>query len=131
MVSRTQGTNLRFYFGFSTRSYENNGGPFAVYNTDCIKEDLVNHIYTEKGERVMMPDFGTRIPLLVFEPNDAETVNVIREDLTTVFTYDPRVDLLALDVFPDPDTGRIVAVAKLSFLEFNVTEDLRIEVTSR
>lgn len=125
-------TNFRkFYTGFSTQRYEDTGGEFAVYDIECVKEDLLNHIFTEKGERVMMPDFGTRIPMLVFEPNDSETANIMREDLETVFNYDPRVQLDALDIYPDPDTHRMVAVAKLFFLEFNVTSDLRIEVGSR
>lgn len=124
-------TFRKYYTGFSTQRYEDLGGNFAVYDVECIKQDLLNHIFTENGERVMMPDFGTRIPIMTFEPNDAESMNIIREDLETVFNYDPRVQLEALDIYPDPETYRIVAVAKLFFLEFNVTSDLRIEVSSR
>lgn len=121
----------KFYKGFSTRSYHDQGGSFEVFNVRCIEEDLMNEIFTTRGERVMMPSFGTRIPLLVFELNDPESQNVMREDLTTVFNNDPRVKLLALDVLPAIDKNALVAIAKLNYIEFNVTKDLRIEVNSR
>ena len=116
------------YKGFSSRSYHEKGGDFTVYNIECVTEDLLNHIFTIKGERWHMPDFGTRIPTMVFELNDTDAQDVIREDLTAVFKFDPRVQLLELSVLPDEDRGVIVAVAKLRYLEFNVTRDLNIEV---
>jgi phage baseplate assembly protein W len=77
-----------------------------------------------------MPSFGTRIPTLVFEPNDAEVRNIIREDLTKVFEYDPRVKLQNLKVLSLPDNNAIVAIATLFYIELNVAGDLRIEVYS-
>ena len=118
----------KFYKGFSSRVYHDQGGDFSVYNVQCVTEDLLNHIFTLKGERVHMPDFGTRIPLMVFEPNDQDSLDVIEEDLRAVFEYDPRVELLGLDLLPDEDTNVFVAVAKLRYLEFDVVQDLRIEV---
>ena len=121
----------KFYKGFSTRNYEMSGGSFDIYNVKCVEEDLLNEIFTIKGDRLYMPFFGTRIPLLVFEPNDAETMDIIREDLTTVFNHDPRVKLQDLSIVQMPDKYAILAVAKITFLEFNVTQDLRIEINSR
>jgi phage baseplate assembly protein W len=118
----------KFFKGFSSRHYHDNGGDLGIYNMECVEEDLLNHIFTIKGERVRMPDWGTRIPTMVFEINDADAQNVIRKDLTDVFNYDPRVELLGLDVFAAEDINAIVAVAKLNYKEFNVTKDLRIEV---
>jgi phage baseplate assembly protein W len=121
----------KFYKGFSTRNYEEQGGTFDIYNIKCIEEDLMNEIYTTRGERLYMPTYGTRIPILVFEPNDASSMDVIREDLTTVFDNDPRVILQDLAVEQVPDRYVIIAVAKLTFVAFNVTSDLYIEINSR
>jgi phage baseplate assembly protein W len=118
----------KFYKGFSSRHYHDNGGEFGVYNIDCVEEDLMNEIFTVKGERIHMPEFGTRIPIMTFELNDADAQNIVREDLTTVFKNDPRVALLGLDVLPAEDINALVAIAKLQYLQFNVTKDLRIEV---
>lgn len=121
----------KFYKGFSTRNYEENGGSFDVFNVDCVEEDLLNEIFTIRGERLNMPNFGTRIPLLTFEPNDVETKDIIRTDLETVFGRDPRVQLLALDVIQLQDRNAMVAIAKLNYKEFEVTKDLLIEVSSK
>lgn len=121
----------KFYKGFVTRNYEEVGKKFDIYNVDCVAEDLLNEIFTIKGERLMMPDFGTRIPLLVFELNDVYTQDIIREDLQQVFDNDPRVKTVNLTILPDYDRNVLVAIATINYLEFQVTQDLRIEVTSR
>lgn len=122
---------IRYYLGFNTKNYEKFGGGFASYNTNCIEQDLLNEIFTIRGERLYMPTFGTRIPTLTFEPNDAGTMDVIREDITTVMNNDPRVVLQDLSIIQLPDVYAILAIAKVNFLEFNVTKDLNIKVTSQ
>lgn len=121
----------KFYKGFRTRNYEEKGGEFAIYNVECVEEDLLNEIFTVRGERLYMPTYGTRIPLMVFEMLDAETMDIVREDITTVMEHDPRVKLEDLYVNALPDKNALLAVAKVTYLEFNVTKDLYIEINSR
>lgn len=120
----------RFYVGFSTRNYEERGGSFDVYNVECVEQDLLNAIFTENGQRVMMPDYGTRIPLMTFEPGDQQTIDIILMDLTNVFDHEPRVKLLNLDIVPSLERNAIVAVAKVHYLEFNVVKDLYLTINS-
>jgi len=118
-----------YYKGFSSNQWLSMGQKsFATSNIETVKNDLYNHIFTEKGERVMMPNFGTRIPSLVFEQNDEATLEIVREDLIEVFNYDPRVRLLNLEVVPLMDSNAIVAFADLLYVEFNVQDVLRIEI---
>jgi phage baseplate assembly protein W len=98
-----------------------------VTNEKAITEDLLNHIYTAPGERVMMPTFGTRIPLLAFEPLDETTLGIVETDLRKVFNYDPRVKLLNLAVQALPDNNAIVAWADLQYVELGTTETLKLE----
>lgn len=121
----------KFYRGFSTKAYEATGKGFVLYNVELIEEDLFNELFTIKGERLELPNFGTRIPLLMFEPNDVESATVLQEDVETVIKGDPRVELLNCDIISSPDTHSIICVAKVRYIEFNVTKDLRIEVGSR
>jgi len=114
------------YRGFSTASGDPTKG-FALSGTALINQDLLNHIYTVPGERVMLPDFGTRISLLAFEPLDQDTISIIDEDLRKVFSYDPRVRLLDLAIQALPNNNAIVAYADLQYLELNVTETLKLE----
>ena len=122
---------ISFYKGFSTRNYEETGNTFELYNVSCIQEDLLNEIFTIRGERLYMPTYGTRIPILIFEQNDAQTMDVIREDITRVINNDPRVILQDLAVEQIPDSYSIFAVAKITYIAFNVTSDMQIIVTSR
>jgi len=119
-----------YYRGFSSKKASQPGGSFTTTNIETVNTDLMNHIFTEYYERPHMPSFGTRIPSLVFEPNDLETQTVIREDLLKVFNYDPRVKLQKLDVYSLPDNNAIVAIASLLYVELNVVGDLNIEIYS-
>ena len=121
----------KYYKGFSTRDYEMSGGSFEIFNVKVIEEDLLNEILTIRGECLYMPKFGTRIPILTFEPNDAESLDIVREDITNVINNDPRVSLLELDVQSSPDQNLILAVAKINYIEFNVVKDLNLTVGSR
>ena len=43
-----------------------------LHDIELAKQDLKNHFYTKRGERVMSPSFGSMIWQLMFEPwNDA------------------------------------------------------------
>lgn len=119
-----------FYKGFSSIAFEEKGA-FATANIETVKRDLLNHIFTEKGERLMMPSFGTRIPMLAFEPNDERTRNVVETDLREVFDYDPRVELLSLKVSSLPDNNAIVAFADLLYVEFDVKETIRLDIPTQ
>lgn len=115
------------YKGFSTVNWISNK-TVALTNIDLVKQDLLNHIWTIKGERVMMPNFGTRIPVIPFEQNDDITRQIITDDLTAVFNYDPRVKLLSLNIMSLPSNNAIIAIADLLYVEFNVTSTLHIEI---
>lgn len=121
----------KFYVGFNTRDYEDQGGTFDVYNIAVIERDLINAIFTERGQRLMMPNYGTRIPLMTFEPGDQQSMDIIIVDLTDVFNKEPRVKLINLDIVPMVEKNALVAIAKVMYLEFNVTKDLMITINSR
>lgn len=96
-------------------------------NQNLVKQDLLNHIYTIKGERPHLPDFGTRIPLIAFEPLDQKTLKVVEEDLRAVIDYDPRVRLMDMVVSALPDNNAIVAFVDLLYVELDVQETLKLE----
>jgi len=122
---------LPTYRGFSTQNFllDRSKG-FRLTNQELVKQDLLNHIYTIPGERVHMPNFGTRIPLLAFEPLDERTLGMVRDDLTKVFNYDPRVNLIDLSVNALPDQNMIVVFADLMYVEINIQETFKLEFTT-
>ena len=121
---------MAIYKGFSTANWLETRS-FQVADIEAIKHDLSNHIFTRLGERVMQPGFGTRIPDMAFEPNDEETIKMIKDDVIKVINYDPRVELKSVEVYPIPDNNTIIIMVTVHYVEFQVTGVLNIDVKSR
>ncbi len=116
------------YKGFSTfTNLEKRGKTFITTGAETIKRDLLNHIYTIPGERVMRPTFGTRIPLLAFQPLDQQTIDIIKEDLTKVFNADNRVRLIDMAILPLPDNNAITALVDIEYLGLGTSETMKME----
>lgn len=68
-------------------------------DVDQIKADLLQLLLTNPGERVMLPDFGTPLRTLIFEPNDAiieiEARKLIAE---AIKKWEPRVEINNIEV---------------------------------
>lgn len=111
------------YLGFSTFAKKG----FQLSGTELINRDLLNHIYTLKGERVMMPGYGTRIPLIAFEPLDQLILQDIEDDLREVVAYDPRVNLIDIAVTALPNNNAVVAFLDLEYVELGTFDTLHLE----
>lgn len=72
----------------------------------------------------MMPTFGTVIPDLLFEQMGGSTEDIVRDAVTEVINYDPRVKLLNLEVTSYRDLGVITAVATIQYIELNVVDNM-------
>jgi len=118
---------MALYKGFSLQNY-NTKGSFSVTDLALVKRDILSHIWTRKGERVMMPDFGTTLMDIVFEPLDHTSVTTVREELQAVIEQDPRVELLQLDVQPLYSTNSIVAIINLLYIELNTVDTINLNI---
>lgn len=87
----------KLFIGFSTQEMEGKRG-WSVTDIQLIKRDLLNHFYTRKGERVMLPTFGTIIWDLLFEPFTDSVKGAIEADVRKVVKSDPRVALQGINV---------------------------------
>ena len=86
----------QFYVGYS--SVNNDSGITKLYDFDLIKQDIINHFHTRKGERVMNPTFGTIIWDVIFDPFTDDVKEAIANDVTTICNADPRVVPILLDI---------------------------------
>jgi phage baseplate assembly protein W len=78
----------------------------------------------------MMPNFGTRIPDMVFEPMDSFTLIIIEEDLRAVIAFDPRVELRSLSITPLPDNNTVIASMSLLYVELNLIGSMDINIAT-
>ena len=64
-----------------------------------IKADLLQLLLTNPRERVMLPEFGTPLKDLIFEPNDTEVARLAREMiLRSIASFEPRISVDAVEV---------------------------------
>ena len=79
---------MALYKGFSTISSTAN---YRLTDFDLVKQDLINHFYIRKGQKLMNPDYGTVIWDLIFEPFDDATKQAIELDIKRIVATDPRI----------------------------------------
>jgi len=110
------------YKGFS--SNETKKG-FKLFDIDLVKQDLLNHFYIRKGEKLENPDFGTVIWDLLFEPFTEDVKKMISDDVQTIINYDPRIAVNSV-IVDSTDQG-IRIEAELIYLPFNLNERLTFD----
>lgn len=96
---------------------------------DLIKRDLINHLYTRKGERVMRPDFGSIIWDLLFEPMTVDVVSQIVDDATQVVQSDNRVQLQSINLV-ELDHG-IQLQINLYYAPLNIVDAFQVDFDRR
>lgn len=98
------------YKGFSTVDPDNNSS--KLYDFDLIKQNILNHFNTKKGERVMNAEFGTIIWDLIFEPLTEQVKELLSTDINTICSYDPRVAPIQINI-NEYDQGYLVEITLL------------------
>ncbi|MBD1823544.1 GPW/gp25 family protein [Cyanobacteria bacterium FACHB-DQ100] len=69
----------------------------------AVRQSIWMILSTAPGERLMRPDFGCGIHEFVFASMSGETIGEVMSAVSNaLITWEPRIDLEAVDVFPDP-----------------------------
>ena len=69
---------------------------------DSIRESIMIILETEKGERIMRPDFGCEINELVFLPDNTQTATLIAFYIKeALMKWEPRIEVLDVNSYPD------------------------------
>ena len=87
-----------------------------VINTDAVLTSIDNILRTNRGERVMLPEFGSGLRSLVFENMDEAAFNFISQEIReNIEIWDDRISVQEVSVSMDPDQ-QIVSMS----LEFSI-----------
>jgi hypothetical protein len=75
-----------------------------------IKQAIRMILLTPKGQRVMRPEFGSRLHELVFAPNDVTTAGLAAYHVQEALgMWEPRIAVEDVNAVPDPtDAGRML-----------------------
>lgn len=112
------------YSGFASQQ-----GLKPIYDREIIKQDLLNQIYTRKGERLMDPVFGCIVWDLLFENKNESVKNEIRLDLQRIIESEPRVTLQSIQVIEE-EHGYIGFI-EIYFKDFRESETLKLQFNER
>ena len=75
-------------------------------NLAAIKGHVKQILGTERGERVMLPDFGVKLKQFIFEQLDDNTISQIKDSVIYALAkYAQDVQVVTLDVFEDTRVG--------------------------
>jgi phage baseplate assembly protein W len=110
------------YRGFSTVGRNRK---FRLTDFELVKQDLINHFYIRKGEKLMNPDFGTIIWNVVHEPLTEDLKSVIVTDIKAIAGYDPRISVDNV-VITEYDQG-IQVELQLRYVQTNQTNLLNLQ----
>lgn len=79
----------------------------AQYEED-IRQAIRIILDTDRGERVMRPDFGAGLRALVFEPINTQTLALARHRVEqALILWEPRIDSITVKTTAQPAQGRI------------------------
>jgi len=124
--------------GIGINKSSNSNGVFSTNYTTLsqAKDNLKNLILTKKGERLMNPDFGCDVWLVLFEQMDGDTIESKIETsiVDAVDTWLPYISLTSI-VFDyddnDIDTNRISLDIQFALASNpNLTESVQININN-
>lgn len=99
--------------GWSTAQVTPTNTNVNFYDIELVKQDLLNEFMTKKGERVMMPDYGSITWFMLFEPLIDANVSDIVSDTEEIIASEPRVTYV--DCFVDTGENSITLYINLIY----------------
>ena len=101
-------------------------------DTELIEGNILQILGTRKGERVMLPLFGSKVLDFIFEPLDHVTCALIRfEVIRAIRQWEPRVILNKKEtvVTPYPAESKVVASLRYYLKPRGEVYDYSVEIS--
>ena len=106
------------------------GDIFKKTQLSAVKQSIKNLLMTNRLEKPFVANFGANITGMLFELADGESDYFLKKDIvSTIQIFEPRVQVLNLDVKVDPDYNRLCV--KLEFKIRNTNEVAEFSTTLR
>lgn len=117
------------FVGFSTATPASGRRSWVLYDLELIKRDLYNHFYTRIGERVMRPEFGSRLWEFVMEPNIDTVRGLIISEVERVVNLDNRLEPRKTTLYSSDHT--VVVQMELLYRPTKSIENFSLEFDKR
>jgi len=102
----------------------------TVYTTkDQTKYNLINFLLTDPRERPFNPSFGAGLRARLFEPINQLTFDDIKESIRTQIENNfPNVQIVTLDILPQPDYNSINIKFSYRLLRSNENDSVTVAI---
>ena len=126
--SARNGEHIDIDLNFSAKS--TSGDIFKKTEQAAVKQAIKNLLMTNRLEKPFEAKFGADITGMLFELADGESDHFLKKDIvSTIQIFEPRIQVLSLDVKVDPDYNRLGV--KLEFKIRNTNEVAEFSTTLR
>jgi len=93
----------------------------ALKNETAIARSLRNLVSTLPGERFFNQNLGSNVSRALFDNINAISASVIRDEIeNTIENYEPRVNLIGVDVSPDYDNNNFNVTIRYEIVGIDV-----------
>jgi phage baseplate assembly protein W len=91
-----------------------------VKDAESVRQSIKMILSTFPGERIMEPEFGSRVRELLFEPLDDITSNLLRSEIRdAIEKWENRVSVSSVDVNPNYDSNYYDVMINMTVLEID------------
>jgi len=124
-------------YGFAFPLGDIDSGKFLAKSSDLqlVKGQLKQLLFTNRGERVMLPSYGTNLRRFLMEPMDQATFSQIKREILESFSkYARNVAVNKLQIFPGststPQGGNFIIIKLYCTLliEDKISFDLTLNI---
>lgn len=112
----------QFYVGYST--VDPAATSHKIYDFELIKQDILNQFNTRRGERVMLPNFGSIIWDIIFEPFTDTIKQAIKDDVNRICNSDPRAVPVQINIV-EQEYGMMLEVT-LQYVGTDQTSNMKL-----
>jgi len=78
----------------------------VLKNENAISRSIRNIVFTLPGEKFFNENFGSNISRTLFENVDDISASIVVDEIRqSIINYEPRVQLISVQSFPDYDNG--------------------------
>lgn len=99
--------------------------------TEKIKSQLMHLIFTQKGQRLRKPNFGTNLLQFIFNPNDSQSWDDVKFEIKECVKNNiPDCTLEDIEIFEENEGLTLIAAMKFLVTEYDGTTTLNTLVTN-
>ena len=116
------------FIGLDLPIHKSNGieGYFASTSTtiEAVKNNIINLLNTEQGERLMQPRLGLNLKELLFEQIDGDTIRQVQTEIVNTFSFWlPFVQVQQINITTSEDDVSVLTNTIQINVIFNIKQD--------